>query len=168
MEEANYLTRHASKVILIHRRDEFRASKIMAERVMNNPKIEIIWNTVIEDILDDGEGNKVTGARVRNVNTNEVTIIACDGFFVAIGHQPNTKVVSHLLETTHTGYLRHEPNSSYTTIPGLFVAGDVHDSVYRQAVTAAGAGCMAAIDAERWLEAEAHSGALAEAEQQVA
>jgi thioredoxin reductase (NADPH) len=161
MEEANYLTRHASKVILIHRRDEFRASKIMAQRVIENPKIEILWSTVIEDVLDDGEGNKVTGLRVKNVKTNEVSEVPCDGFFVAIGHEPNTKIVRDILETDNAGYLRHKPDSSYTEIPGVFVAGDVHDHNYRQAVTAAGAGCMAAIDCERWLEAEAHAGNLA-------
>jgi thioredoxin reductase (NADPH) len=161
MEEANYLTRHASKVILIHRRREFRASKIMQDRVLHNPKIEIIWDSVVTDILDDGTGNAVAGVRVQNIETGQEHTIACDGFFVAIGHEPNTKIVRDILDVDESGYLLHKPDSSLTDIPGIFVAGDVHDHRYRQAVTAAGAGCMAAIDAEKWLEAEAHAGHLA-------
>jgi thioredoxin reductase (NADPH) len=156
MEEANYLTHHASKVILIHRRREFRASKIMQERVLSNPKIEVVYDSVVTEILDDGKGQRVTGARVKNVKTGALSDIPCDGFFVAIGHEPNTKIVSDILSMDESGYLLHKPDSSYTDIPGVFVAGDVHDHRYRQAVTAAGAGCMAAIDAERWLEEQAH------------
>jgi thioredoxin reductase (NADPH) len=161
MEEANYLTRHASKVIVIHRRDEFRASKIMAQRVIENPKIEVLWNTVPVEVLDEGQGMKVAAVRVKNVKTGEVQDVACDGFFVAIGHEPNTKIVRDILKTDENGYLIHKPDSSYTDIPGVFVAGDVHDNCYRQAITAAGAGCRAAIDCERWLEAEVYAGRLA-------
>jgi thioredoxin reductase (NADPH) len=155
MEEASYLTRHASKVILIHRRDAFRASKIMQDRVLTNPKIEVIYNSVVTEILDNGT-NSVTGVRTRNVQTGEETVVPCEGFFVAIGHEPNTRVVRDVLRTDENGYVLHEPESSFTDIPGVFVAGDVHDHHYRQAVTAAGAGCKAAIDAERWLEEQAH------------
>jgi thioredoxin reductase (NADPH) len=157
MEEASYLTRHASKVILIHRRDSFRASKIMQERVLTNPKVELIYDTAITDILDDGAGAFVTGVRTQNLKTGVVGDVPADGFFVAIGHEPNTRIVRDILETDENGYLLHVPESSYTNIPGIFVAGDVHDHHYRQAVTAAGAGCKAAIDAERWLEAEHHA-----------
>lgn len=157
LEEATYLTRHASKVYLIHRREEFRASKIMQQRALSHPKIEPVLNAVVEEVLDDGLGMKVTGARLKNVKTGEVFQIACDGFFVAIGHEPNTKIVRDILKTDGNGYLLHQPNTSYTDIPGVFVAGDVHDHRYRQAVTAAGAGCMAAIDAERWLEEQEHA-----------
>lgn len=161
MEEANYLTRHASRVIVIHRRDEFRASKIMAQRVIDNPKIEVMWDSVPEQVLGDAEGMKVVGVRVKNVKTGNVQDVACDGFFVAIGHAPNTKIVRDILKADSNGYLLHQPNTSLTDIPGVFVAGDVHDHRYRQAITAAGAGCMAAIDCERWLEEQAHLGNLA-------
>jgi len=156
MEEASYLTHHASKVVLIHRRDQFRASKIMQERVLSNPKIEVVWNSVVQEILDDGTGSRVTGVKVRNVKTGETSVVPCEGFFVAIGHKPNTEIMRGILPADEAGYLHHHPDSSLTDIPGVFVAGDVHDHHYRQAVTAAGAGCKAAIDAERWLEAEAH------------
>jgi thioredoxin reductase (NADPH) len=159
MEEASYLTHHASKVILIHRRDQFRASKIMQERVLANPKIEVVWNSVVMEILDDGTGSRVTGVKVQNVKTGETSVLPCEGFFVAIGHKPNTQIVRGILPADEAGYLHHHPDSSRTDIPGVFVAGDVDDHHYRQAVTAAGAGCKAAIDAERWLEAEAHAGA---------
>ncbi len=152
MEEASYLTRHASKVILIHRRDAFRASKIMQDRVLENPKIEVLWDSVVTEILDDGTSSHVTGVRVKNVKTGQEHDVPCDGYFVAIGHSPNTAVIRGKLKEDNAGYLIHKPNTSETDIPGLFVAGDVHDSRYRQAVTAAGAGCKAAIDAERWLE----------------
>lgn len=156
MEEASYLTRHASKVILIHRRDSFRASKIMQERVLTNPKVEVMYDTVVTEVLDDGVGGGVSGVRTQSVATGEEQIVPTEGFFVAIGHEPNTKIVRDILKTDENGYLLHEPESSFTDIPGIFVAGDVHDHHYRQAVTAAGAGCKAAMDAERWLEAEAH------------
>jgi thioredoxin reductase (NADPH) len=157
MEEANYLTRHASKVILIHRRDQFRASKIMQERVLNNPKVEVAWNTVIEEIVGVTEPvKKVTGIKVRNTVTNELSHMDLDGVFVAIGHKPNSDLFKGILPMDETGYIEVIPGTSKTVIPGVFVAGDVADSVYRQAITAAGTGCMAAIDAERFLESEGH------------
>jgi len=158
LEEASYLTRHASKVYLIHRRDQFRASKIMQQRALDNPKIEVVWDSVVEEILDDGTSSFVTGARVKNVKSGETKDIPCEGFFVAIGHTPNTEIVRGVLPSDDTGYLKHDPDTSLTEIPGIFVAGDVHDYRYRQAVTAAGAGCKAAIDAERWLEEQGLGG----------
>lgn len=155
MEEASYLTRHASKVIVVHRRDEFRASKIMQERVLKNPKIEVLWDTVVEEVLSDEKGMMVTGARVKNVKTGKLTDVPADGFFVAIGHEPNTKIVRDVLKTDEAGYLIKKPETSMTDVEGIFVAGDVHDNRYRQAVTAAGAGCRAAIDAGQWLESQA-------------
>jgi thioredoxin reductase (NADPH) len=156
MEEATYLTRHAAKVFLIHRRDHFRASKIMQDRALAHPKIEVIWNTAVEEVLDDGAGMKVTALKLKNIVSGAMSTLPIDGLFVAIGHEPNTKIVRELLPTDANGYLLHKPDSSYTDIPGVFVAGDVHDHHYRQAVTAAGAGCMAAIDVEKWLEAQGH------------
>jgi thioredoxin reductase (NADPH) len=157
MEEANYLTRHASKVHLIHRRDAFRASKIMQDRVLANEKVSVLYNTAIDEIVGNYEPHKkVTGMRLRNTlddSTNEMPI---DGVFIAIGHKPNSELFKGVLDMDELGYLRAQPNSSKTKIPGVFVAGDVADSVYRQAVTAAGTGCMAAIDAERFLESEGH------------
>lgn len=154
MEEANYLTRHASEVILIHRREEFRASKIMLDRAKENPKIKIIMNTVIEEILGKVEENKktVTGVRVRNVNTNEISEIECAGFFTAIGHQPNSGIFLNILDMDENGYLITKKSTTETNIEGVFACGDVQDNYYRQAITAAGTGCMAAIDAERFLE----------------
>jgi thioredoxin reductase (NADPH) len=157
LEEALYLTHHATKVILIHRRDVLRASKIMRERALSHPKIEIRWNSTVEEILSDPQGSQVTGVRLRNVKTNEIANVPCEGFFVAIGHAPNTEMVKGVLSMDEAGYLKHKPESSETEIPGIFVAGDVHDVHYRQAVTAAGAGCRAAIDCERWLEMQAHA-----------
>ncbi|MCB8933793.1 MAG: thioredoxin-disulfide reductase [Fimbriimonadaceae bacterium] len=157
MEEAHYLTRHASKVYVAHRRDEFRASKIMQERVLANPKIEVLWNTVVDEILGQHEpSKKVTGVRLRNTVDDTLRELPLDGVFVAIGHKPNSDLVKGMLEMDEVGYLKVEPHSTRTKIPGVFVAGDVADSVYRQAVSAAGTGCMAAIDAERFLEAEGH------------
>lgn len=149
MEEATFLTRFASKVYIIHRRDSFRASKIMAEKAMNNPKIQVIWNTVVEEIMGD---KFVTGLRIKNVETQEESQLAVQGLFLAIGHKPNTDLFKGTLELDETGYIVTQPKSSYTSIEGVFAAGDVQDHVYRQAITAAGTGCMAAIDAERWLE----------------
>lgn len=157
MEEAHYLTRHASKVYLIHRRDQFRASKIMQDRVMENPKIEILWNTAVDEIVGLMEPfKKVTGARLRDTVTNETSELELDGVFVAIGHKPTSDLFKGMLEMDELGYIIPEAHSSKTKIPGVFVAGDVADSVYRQAVTAAGSGCMAAIDAERFLETVGH------------
>lgn len=157
MEEAHYLTRHASKVYLIHRRDQFRASKIMQDRVMENPKIEILWNTAVDEIVGLMEPfKKVTGARLRDTVTNETSELELDGVFVAIGHKPTSDLFKGMLDMDELGYIIPEAHSSKTKIPGVFVAGDVADSVYRQAVTAAGSGCMAAIDAERFLETVGH------------
>lgn len=154
MEESLFLTRFARKVTLVHRRDALRASKFMQQRVLNNPKIEIEWDTVVVDVLHDGQWQKVTGVRLKNVKTNEEKDFPCDGLFLAIGHEPTTRVFRGILPTDKVGYLVAKPGTSLTDIPGVFVAGDVQDHRYRQAVTAAGSGCMAAIDAERFLEAE--------------
>lgn len=157
MEEATYLTRFCKKVTIIHRRDEFRASKIMVDRAMANPKVEVIWDTVVDEILGETEPvKKVTGVTLRNLKTEEITNMPIDGVFVAIGHKPNTELFEGQLDTDPNGYLCVRPGSSYTNIEGVFAAGDVQDHVYRQAVTAAGSGCMAAIDAERWIELQAH------------
>ncbi|HVT13045.1 MAG TPA: thioredoxin-disulfide reductase [Fimbriimonadaceae bacterium] len=155
MEEANYLTRHASHVYVVHRRDSFRASKIMQDRVFNNPKITVIWNTVVDEILGQTEPvKKVTGARLLNIVTGEMKEMPVDGVFVAIGHKPNSDLFKGVIDMNDVGYIKVQPGSTRTNIPGVFAAGDVADAVYRQAVTAAGTGCMAAIDAERFLEAE--------------
>jgi thioredoxin reductase (NADPH) len=153
MEEATFLTKFASSVTIVHRRDEFRASKIMRERAMSNPRISVVWDSVVEEILGDGA---VTGVRVRNVKTDEVTERQTDGVFVAIGHTPNTDLVKGQLELTDAGYVLVDEPTTRTNVPGVFAAGDVTDVIYRQAVTAAGQGCKAAIDAERFLEEEAH------------
>ncbi len=148
-EEATYLTRFGSKVYLVHRRDTLRASKIMAERTLAHPKITPIWNSVVIDILDVAQ-DKVTGVRLRNVKTNAETVVECAGVFVAIGHIPNTLLFKGMLEMDANGYILPKRGTE-TSVPGVFVAGDCADHVYRQAVTAAGAGCAAAIDAERYL-----------------
>ncbi|MBZ0251905.1 MAG: thioredoxin-disulfide reductase, partial [Candidatus Methylomirabilis sp.] len=155
MEEASFLTKFASKVTVVHRRGELRASKIMQERAFKNPKIEFVWNHVVHEIKDVSK-KKVTAAVLRNVDSGELTEVACGGVFMAIGHQPNTGFLGDALKMDETGYLIVEPGTTRTNIPGVFAAGDVSDHVYRQAVTAAGTGCMAAIDAERFLEAEGH------------
>lgn len=154
MEEANFLTRFGRRVTLVHRRDVFRASKIMVERTRQNPKIEIITNTVVEDVYDPVKGH-VTGVKLRNLVTGETSDREVDGFFVAIGHIPNTKPFIGQLDMDEEGYLLSH-GGSRTNIAGVFHAGDVQDRVYRQAITASGAGCMAAIDVERFLEAEGH------------
>jgi thioredoxin reductase (NADPH) len=156
MEEATYLTRFASKVIVIHRRDELRASKIMQERAFRNPKIEFRWNAEVVEVLGDRDGG-VTGLRLRDTRSDEVSGLAVQGLFVAIGHEPNTRLFRGLLPMNSVGYLKVEEPSTRTGVPGVFAAGDVADPTYRQAVTAAGMGCKAAIDAERWLEAQEHS-----------
>jgi len=148
MEEALFLTRFASKVYVIHRRDSFRASQIMQDRVKNHEKIDILWETVVEDVLGD---DLVEGLTIRKVTTNEVSTLPVTGFFVAIGHKPNTEVFAEWLDQDETGYILTKPDSTYTNIEGVFACGDAQDHVYRQAITAAGTGCMAAIDAERWL-----------------
>jgi thioredoxin reductase (NADPH) len=149
VEEAVFLTKFASKVTMIHRRDALRASKIMQERAFHNPKIEIMWNTVVQDLVGE---SKLEGAVVRNVLTDEVSILPVTGLFVAIGHRPNTDLFKGVLDMEDSGYLITKPGTSYTNVPGVFACGDVQDHTYRQAVTAAGSGCMAAIDCERWLE----------------
>ncbi len=153
MEEATFLTKFASKVTVVHRRDELRASKIMQERAHKNPKIEFIWDSVVDEVLGTSEGGKkkLTGVRLKNVKTGKTADFACDGLFLAIGHQPNTKIVEGQLSLDKVGYIKTDGGGTKTNIPGVFAAGDVMDSVYRQAVTAAGSGCMAAIDAERYL-----------------
>lgn len=148
MEEATFLTRFANKVTLIHRSEEFRASKIMLERAQKNPKISFIMNTVVQEVLGT---EKVTGVRLHNVKTDEVTDFPTDGLFVAIGHAPNTSLFKDFLNLDQKNYIVTQPGSTKTNIEGVFAAGDVADHYYRQAVTAAGTGCMAALDAERWL-----------------
>jgi thioredoxin reductase (NADPH) len=147
MEEALYLTHHASKVYVIHRRDQLRASKIMQERAFKNPKIEFIWNTVVTEILGD---QTVTGVRLKNVKTGEESELPLDGVFLAIGHEPNTKLFEGQLELDERGYIVVD-RYQRTSVPGVFAAGDCHDHTFRQAITAAGFGCAAAIMAERWL-----------------
>jgi thioredoxin reductase (NADPH) len=153
MEEANYLTRFASKVTVIHRRDELRASKIMQERAFANSKIAWKWNSEVAEILGTREAG-VHALRLRDTRTGELSELPVEGLFVAIGHQPNTQVFAGKLDMNEVGYLRVKTPSTYTNVPGVFAAGDVMDPTYRQAVTAAGTGCQAAIDAERWLEAQ--------------
>ncbi|MCZ6473476.1 MAG: thioredoxin-disulfide reductase [SAR324 cluster bacterium] len=150
MEEALFLTNFATKVTLIHRRGEFRASKLMQERAGKNPKIEFLWNTVVDEVLG-GEQSGVTGLKVRDVHSNETSTLDVEGLFIAIGHVPNTQIFSGLLDMDELGYIKIKPGTTYSSVEGVFVSGDAADSVYRQAVTAAGTGCMAAIDAERWL-----------------
>ena len=157
MEEALFLTNYASTVHIIHRRDEFRASKIMADRVVAHEKIVVEWNSTVDEVLgDDTDG--VTGVRIANVKSGEKREIACTGYFSAIGHKPNTDIFEGILDMDETGYLITKPDSTYTNIEGVFASGDVQDHTYRQAVTAAGSGCMAAIDCQRWLEAQAAGG----------
>lgn len=153
MEEANFLTRFASKVWVIHRRDSFRASKIMADRVLKNPKIEVLWNMEVEEVLGD---KIVNGVRLRNNKTGEIQTLPVEGYFVAIGHKPNTDLFQGQLEMNSVGYLVTKGKTTYTSVPGVFASGDVQDPTYRQAITAAGTGCMAAIDAERWMESVDH------------
>ena len=151
MEEATFLTKFASEVVVIHRRDELRASRIMADRALEHPKISIEWNSTVENILGD-KSLGVTAAVLKNTITGETREIVCDGIFMAIGHNPNTQLFEDYLELNDVGYVITKPDSTSTNIEGVFACGDVQDDVYRQAVTAAGTGCMAAIDAERWLE----------------
>ncbi len=149
MEEANFLTRFASKVYVIHRRDAFRASKIMVERTLKNPKIEPIWDSEVTEVLGT---QFVESLRIRNLKTGKEIVKPMGGIFIAIGHKPNTEIFKEFIHTNETGYIKTKPDSSYTNVDGVFACGDCKDHVYRQAVTAAGSGCMAAIDAERWLE----------------
>ncbi len=153
MEEASFLTKFASKVTIVHRRDAFRASKIMQERVLQNPKVEVLWNAVVTEILGDGA---VNGVRLMDTATGQERSMATDGVFMAIGHTPNTSLFEGQLDLNENGYIHVEEPTTRTNVPGVFAAGDVTDVIYRQAVTAAGQGCKAAIDAERFLEAERH------------
>jgi len=148
MEEALFLTRFASKVYVIHRRDEFRASKIMQQRVIEHDKIEVLWNTTVTDVLGD---TLVEGLVIKDVNSGDEKELAVEGFFVAIGHKPNTEIFADYLKRDETGYIKTQADSTYTNVEGVFACGDAQDHIYRQAITAAGTGCMAAIDAERWL-----------------
>ncbi len=150
VEEATFLTKFASKVTLVHRRDKLRASKIMQDRAMKNEKIAFQWNSTLEEVIGD---EVVTGVRLRNVQTNQTEELPLSGVFVAIGHTPNTGLFKGTVDMDEAGYIRTQPYRTTTNIPGVFAAGDVQDSNYRQAITAAGSGCMAAIDAERYLEA---------------
>ena len=153
MEEALFLTRFGKRVTVVHRRDQLRASKIMGDRATEHEKIEFLWDSVVQEVI--GDGTKVTEVRVRNVKSGESSRRPCGGFFVAIGHRPNTELFDGLLPLDPQRYLVEQGSTALTDIPGVFIAGDVHDHTYRQAVTAAGAGCKAAIDCERWREAEA-------------
>lgn len=152
MEEALFLTRFANKVYVIHRRDEFRASKIMSDRVKEHEKIEILWNKETDEFLGDESG--LTGMRLKDTISGETSEITVHGCFIAIGHKPNTEIFNGQVELEETGYIKTKPDSSYTNVEGVFASGDVQDHVYRQAITAAGSGCMAAIDCERWLESK--------------
>jgi thioredoxin reductase (NADPH) len=151
MEEATYLTKFASKVTVVHRRDKLRASKIMQERAEKNAKISFVWDTAVEEVYGDAKAGGVTGVKFKNLKTGKTSDFKCDGLFIAIGHEPNSKLFAGQLDLDPTGYiLTHD--GSKTNVSGVFACGDVQDHVYRQAITAAGSGCMAAIDAERFLE----------------
>jgi len=152
LEEALYLSRLGRRVDVVHRRDALRGSKIMQERAFKNPKIEFIWDTAVDDILDVDKG-KVTTVRLKNVKTDALHERPVDGLFVAIGHEPNTQIFRGQIELLPNGYVKVKTGTTQTSVPGVFAAGDVQDFTYRQAVTAAGTGCMAALEAERYLEA---------------
>ena len=150
-EEAIFLTKFASKVTIVHRRDEFRASKIMADRVLNNEKIDIMWNSAVEDIHGTKDTG-VTGVKIKDTISGDLRDVSCDGIFMAIGHVPNTNIFKGQIDLDEKGYITTQPDTTNTNVSGVFACGDVQDQVYRQAITAAGTGCMSAIDAERWLE----------------
>jgi thioredoxin reductase (NADPH) len=154
VEEAIYLTNHATKVTLVHRRDALRAEKIMQDRLFRNPKIEVVWDSVVEDVLGGGDPPGVAGVRLRNVKTGRTSVLRADGLFVAIGHDPATALFKGQLRMDAEGYILTAPDSTATELPGVYAAGDVKDKVFRQAITAAGMGCMAALEAEKFLAAE--------------
>lgn len=162
VEEALFLTNFARKVTVVHRRDHFRAEKILQERLFKNPKIEVIWDSAVEEIVGTAEPKSVTGVRIRNVRTGNITETPADGVFIAIGHAPATALFKDQLATNPSGYLITKPDSTATDIPGVFAAGDVKDEVFRQAITAAGMGCMAALEAERFLAAAESTAQAAE------
>jgi thioredoxin reductase (NADPH) len=151
MEEADFLTKFASGVTIVHRRDTFRASKIMVKRIEDNPKISIVWDSEVLEVLGEAA---VTGVKIRNRVSDETSVLAAEGLFLAIGHTPNTQMLGGVIDTDNAGYIKTTPGSTHTNIPGVFACGDVQDPIYRQAVSAAGSGCMAALDAERWLSAQ--------------
>jgi thioredoxin reductase (NADPH) len=152
MEEATFLTKFASSVLIVHRRDEFRASKIMQKRVMNNPKIDILWNSSIDEMLGSPQNGGLKGVILKNTQTDEFSELVCDGVFLAIGHIPNSKLFSGLIDLDDNGYVITKSGSTQTSVPGIFASGDIQDTVYRQAITAAGSGCMAALDSEHYIE----------------
>jgi thioredoxin reductase (NADPH) len=154
MEEAIFLTRHVEKVTVVHRRTDFRASKIMLDRAKKNPKIDWILNKEVVEMLSFPDKKKLRAVRVKDTQSGEVSELTCDGIFIAIGHEPNSEIFKGQLDMDEVGYVKVRGNSTYTNVPGVFACGDVMDKTYRQAVTAAGTGCMAAIDAERWLETQ--------------
>lgn len=151
VEEALYLTNHASKVHVIHRRDSFRAEKILQERLFKNDKISVTWNHILEEVTGDKDPKSVTGVRLKHATTGDITELACDGVFVAIGHTPNTEMFKDQLKMDNEGYIITDPDSTATNIAGVYASGDVQDKIYRQAVTAAGTGCMAALEADKFL-----------------
>lgn len=155
MEEALYLTHHASKVTLIHRRNSFRGEKILQDRIEQHPKITVVWDSVVEEVKGDEEPKSVTGVRVKNIKTGDEQTIPAHGIFVAIGHDPATKIFKGEINMDSEGYIITRPDSTATNVPGVYAAGDVKDKIFRQAVTAAGMGCMAALEAEKWLAAGA-------------
>ena len=161
VEEAIYLSGIASKVTLVHRRDSLRAEKIAQDRLFANPKIEVVWDSVIDEIVGDDNPPGVTGVRLKNVKNGEVSTLACDGVFIAIGHNPNTELFKGAVAIDDEGYILTTPGSTATNVPGVFAAGDVQDKIYRQAVTAAGTGCMAALEAERFLAIHGHMAEVA-------
>lgn len=162
VEEALYLTNHASQVTIVHRRDHFRAERILQERLFKHPKIKVIWDCAVDEICGTENPNKVTHVRLKNVKTGALTDLKTDGVFIAIGHAPATELVKDQIKLKPSGYVEVAPNSTATSVPGLFAAGDVADETYRQAVTAAGLGCMAALEAERFLALRASERAAAE------
>ena len=152
IEEAIFLTKFASSVSIVHRREELRASKIMQERAFNNPKIDIIWNSTIEEMLGSPDNGGLTGVVINNTQSGSLSEMECDGVFLAIGHRPNSDLFRGLLDLDEKGYIVTQPNSTYTSLEGVFASGDIQDKVYRQAITAAGSGCMSALDAEHFIE----------------